>query len=204
MAQLRVKNKSVSIFAVPEAGSRCHVFLLDLYFSKIPKEAFERDVFYLLPLTKIKPGGSWFTTTPVGKNTLAKMVKEVCTEAGVGGNKTNHSLRATGATEMYQAGVPEKIIQERTGHLSLSGLRQYERSCDNQHKAVSHVLAAKENVSYQQKLTLNSHSYHMPIPQPQYSFSHCNVTFHTAPTYQPPMEAPVLSDTTNFGPKTQL
>ena len=43
--------------------------------------------------------------------------------------------------------------------ISLSGLRQYERSCNKQHEAVSQVLSAKENVSYQQKLTLNSHSF---------------------------------------------
>ena len=29
LAQLCVKNKSVSIFAAPEAGSRCHVHILD-------------------------------------------------------------------------------------------------------------------------------------------------------------------------------
>ena len=93
MAQLRVKNKSVSIFAVPEAGNRCHVFLLDLYITKLPKQAFEQDVFYLQPLSKgsNKPGQPWFTTKPVGKNTLAKMVKEMCVDAGIGGNKTNHS-----------------------------------------------------------------------------------------------------------------
>ena len=48
------------------------------------------------------------------------MVKDICADAGIGGNKSNHTLRATGATELYQAGVPEKVIQERTGHLSLT------------------------------------------------------------------------------------
>ena len=202
LAQLRVKNKSVSIFAVPEAGNRCHVFLLDLYITKLPKQAFEQDVFYLQPLSKgsNKPGQPWFTTKPVGKNTLAKMVKEMCVDAGIGGNKTNHSLRATGATELYQAGVPEKVIQERTGHLSLSGLRQYERTCDKQHEAVSQILAAKENVSFQQQVSMKSHSLvHMPIPAPQYSFSNCNVTFNTVhPGYQPPVaSSSVFCDITN-------
>ena len=201
LAQLRVKNKSVSIFAAPEAGDRCHVFLLDLYFSKLPKEAFERDIFYLQPISKVcKPGQPWFTTTAVGKNTLAKMVKDVCADAGIGGNKTNHSLRATGATELYQAGVPEKVIQERTGHLSLTGLRQYERTSDKQHEAASHVLAAKENVSYQQQVTMKSHSVvPMAMPPPQYSFSNCNVTFNSLPpAYQLPVStSSVLYDVTN-------
>ena len=84
----------------------------------------------------------WFTTVPVGKNTLAKMVKEVCAEAGVGGQKSNHSLRAT-ATELYQAGVPEKVTQEQTGHLSLTGLRQYECTSGEQQAVVSRILASK-------------------------------------------------------------
>ena len=37
------------------------------------------------------------------------MVKDICVDAGVGGNKSNHSLRATGATELYQSGVPESV-----------------------------------------------------------------------------------------------
>ncbi len=47
------------------------------------------------------------------------MVQEICQDTGIKGHKTNHSLRATGATQLYNAGVPEIIIQERTGHKSL-------------------------------------------------------------------------------------
>ena len=32
--------------------------------------------------------------------------------------KTNHSLRATGTSAMFHAGVPEKIIRDVTGHRS--------------------------------------------------------------------------------------
>ena len=88
---------------------------------KIPKEAIKKDNFYLQPIANVKdPAQPWFTTVPVGRNVLSKMVKSICEDADVSGQKTNHSLRATGATEMYHAGVPEKVIQERTGHLSLS------------------------------------------------------------------------------------
>ena len=44
------------------------------------------------------------------------MLKDMCFEAGIAGHKTNHSLRVTGASELFQAGVLEKIIKERTGH----------------------------------------------------------------------------------------
>ena len=39
----------------------------------------------------------------------------MCDIAGIK-RKTNHSLRATGATEMFAADVPEKLIHSRTGH----------------------------------------------------------------------------------------
>ena len=41
------------------------------------------------------------TRVPVGRNTLDKNVNVMCRNAGLEGYKTNHSLRATGATEMY-------------------------------------------------------------------------------------------------------
>ena len=55
---------------------------------------------------------------PAGWNYLGSLVKEVCKEAGIEGEKSNHSLRVTGATRMWEANVPEKLIQQRTGHRS--------------------------------------------------------------------------------------
>ena len=48
--KLRVPNKVVPVYACPEAGERCAVFLLDLYISKLPPEAFTKDIFYARPL----------------------------------------------------------------------------------------------------------------------------------------------------------
>jgi len=41
----------------------------------------------------------------------------MCTER----TNMNHSLRATGCSRLFEAGVPEKVIQQWTGHLSLQG-----------------------------------------------------------------------------------
>ncbi len=54
--------------------------------------------------------------------------------------KTNHLLRATGATVTFQNNVPEKIIQNTTGHRSLESLRVYETASDEQQQAVSKIL----------------------------------------------------------------
>ena len=83
-----------------------------------------KDVFYLRPLPKMpaKQDLPWFSSVPVGRNELNKMVQKMCADAGISGKKTNHSLRATGASQLFQANVPEKVIQERTGHRSLEAL----------------------------------------------------------------------------------
>ena len=73
---------------------------------------------------------------------------------------------------MFQAEVPEKIIQQRTGHRSLVAMRAYERATEKQHQAVSSVLAtvpqssstsytnqylrSKEVVNFQQPLSGSS------------------------------------------------
>ena len=58
---------------------------------------------------------------------LESLLKNAALEAGVQKYLTNHSLRAAGATAMFQAGIPEKLIAERTGHRSQKSLRLYER-----------------------------------------------------------------------------
>ena len=92
----------------------------------------------------------WYENAPVGKNKLATFVKEMFLEAGFEENpKTNHSLRATGATALFKAGVLEKIIQKTTGHRSLEALRSYERTSLDQEKEACRVLTSVDkNVSY--------------------------------------------------------
>ena len=44
---------------------------------------------------------------------------DIAAELGLGVHYTNHSLRATAVTGMYNTGVPEKLIAEKSGHKSL-------------------------------------------------------------------------------------
>ena len=62
---------------------------------------------------------------------------------------------------MYQAGVPEKLIQERMGHLSTDGVRHYEHTTMGQH-AVS--LSCKRGLTYQKELSLQYSSRAIPAP----------------------------------------
>ena len=53
--------------------------------------------------------------------------------------KANHSLQATGATAMFKANVPEKMIRGVTGHQS-NALSLYERPTLEQQQCVSCIL----------------------------------------------------------------
>lgn len=63
-----------------DGGARCHVRILDKYLQKVPKEALEKDAFYVKALTKrpLDPMKPWFSAVPVRKNKLSAMVKEMC------------------------------------------------------------------------------------------------------------------------------
>ena len=121
LRELRLEHKSVSIIATPDVAVRCHVYLLDFYISKLPPEAVINDLFYCRPLQSAPLDNSkpWYSAVPVGRNMLDKMVSSMCKEAGVKGKKTNHSLRVAGVSALFDAGVPERVIQGRTGHKSV-------------------------------------------------------------------------------------
>ncbi len=53
--QLHLQNKAVPIYACPEAGIRCHVYLLDLYISKLPQDAIQKELFYVRTSTTGSP-----------------------------------------------------------------------------------------------------------------------------------------------------
>ena len=154
--QLHVPNKVVPLFKCPQAGERCPVHILDTYFSKLPKEAFTKDVLFFRPLGSIPASSScaWYSgSQPVGKNTLEQKLSRMCTLAGIEGRITNHSLRATSATQMYENGVPEKVIQERTGHRSLEALCIYERTNRHQQEAASNILSVPQAANYHARTT---------------------------------------------------
>ena len=129
--QLNVPNKVVHQYQDLGAGERCHVYILDTYLAKLPPNAEDMDIFYLHP-NQNSAAKVWYASVPIGKNILSKMLKTMCSEAGIEGNKSNHSLRAYAATELFQAGISEKVIQDRTGHRSLDGLRKYEHISEKQ------------------------------------------------------------------------
>ena len=99
-AALKISRKEVVIHAAPDEGEHCPVSSLNTYMERVPSSAIAADnCLYLRPVPHSNGDLSkpWFSTQPVGKHTLSAMVKKACVEVGITG-KTDHSLRATGAT----------------------------------------------------------------------------------------------------------
>ena len=64
----------------------------------------------------------------------------MCKAAGIEGYKTNHSLRATSTSRLYQGRVEEQLVMERSGHHSVEGVRSYKRTSGGHRRALSDIL----------------------------------------------------------------
>ena len=89
---------------------------------------------------RAKPSAEeWYCDARVGINTISRVVKKLCSNAGLVGYFTNHSSRATAATRMYSADLPEQLICEKTGHRS-EAVREYKRTSTIQQQEASDVV----------------------------------------------------------------
>ena len=59
------------------------------------------------------------TNQHVGISMLKNILSELSEKAGLETRYTNHSLRATAITRMFNFGIPEKVIAENFGHRSI-------------------------------------------------------------------------------------
>ena len=141
--------------AVPEAGERCHCYLLDLYISKLPRKAIETDLFYVRPLENVQlESQTWYTCVPVGRNKLYKMVNDMCTLAGILG-RTNHI-----ASEQQELLSYTMLVFQRKSlksELDIVLWNVYECS-EKQQNAVSRVLSAPKETSFNvEMMNYNEH-----------------------------------------------
>ena len=135
---INMKNKNVRAYALP-GNERCIVRLLDTYLSILPPDC---TYFYMHPLDKFPSDTKKCAVTKqrVGVNILKGILPELSEKSGVGVHYTNHSLRATAITRMFNCGVPEKVIAENSGHRSTRALRCYEKTSEELQQAVTKVI----------------------------------------------------------------
>ena len=109
------------------------------YLSLLPPNS---PVFYLRALNEFPsdPNKPSFVNQRVEINGLRNILPELSQQSECGVGYTNHSLRATAITRMFNSGVPEKLITENSGHKSMKALRCYERTSSEQQKGISKVI----------------------------------------------------------------
>ena len=103
--------KKVIYYANTTNPDRCFIhwhISYKTYMSKCPSFR-PASALYLQPLQKPK-GDIWFSKVLCGHSTLQKIVPELMKAAGVSGYFTNHSLRASAATQLFEGGVDEQLI----------------------------------------------------------------------------------------------
>ncbi len=111
--------------------------VFEKYVQSCPQDGLKKAL-YLLPKRVVRDA-QLFTANPIGHNTLKNMVKSIMSQANIKGNFTNHSLRVTTATRLYQVGVSEQLISNQTGHRS-DAVTKYKRPSLDQIQNISDVL----------------------------------------------------------------
>lgn len=139
---INAQNKVTRAYALP-GNQKCIVKMLDKYLSLLPTNA---PYFYMRANEEFREeqAGPVFTKQRVGINILKNILPVLSKESGIGVHYTNHSLRATAITRLFNNGVEEKIIAETSGHRSTKALRVYERTSEQQKKQVTHVINQSE------------------------------------------------------------
>ena len=101
------------------------------------------DHFCCRPLADNGSGIPHYGKQPVGRNMQAKIITEMCKQAGIEGQKTDHSGKVTCATTLYHQNFRDQLIKERTGHGSLEALHKYKWTGADQQYEVSMALLSK-------------------------------------------------------------
>ena len=116
LAHRRKEPKQVIHYENIDNPERCLIRLYKLYMCKCPKNCPD-GAFYLKTLSNLK-SDCWFCNVRISHNVLQKMVPNLFKVAGIEGHFTNHSLRATSATWLFEAQIDEQLIMQRTGRSS--------------------------------------------------------------------------------------
>ena len=141
LGHMRKERKVVWVYP-SENINRCPVRLVDKYISLCPEVGPKAKCnFYLRPLEKINPA-QWFSSRVMGVNAIRKVVGTMLKDVKLDGYFTNHSLRRSGTTRLFQAGVDRKLVKEFTGHSS-DAVDQYQITSDGQRQEMSAIIRGK-------------------------------------------------------------
>ena len=139
-------------------------------------------------------GEIWYTRDVIGKNTLVNIMTVISSKAGLSQVYTNHCVRASTVTTLYQAGVDTQRICSITKHKGEGTLTHYiSSSTDQQKREASLILTSaldkdasnltKRNTYpiYQEEIPsepIRKSSSLMQSVMPNATFKHCTINFN--------------------------
>lgn len=121
------------------------------YMAVRPTNGKNIENFYLQPSKEMK-GNVWYKDQPLGENAIGNVIKNVFEEADIGGHFTNHSLRRTKVTRLFQAGIDKESVKTQTGHRSDAGVMAYREVSVSEKKVFQNII---EKSSANASVTLN-------------------------------------------------
>jgi integrase len=139
----KVKGKMVEIHSNETDHLRCPVRLFKKYAALCPGDREMESPVYLSPLKK--PNKTcWYSKIPLGINSISKATTTIMKQHNCEGYFTNHSLRRTAITRLYNHGIDEKRICETSGHRS-TAVRDYQITGERMRKEISQVIQGNGN-----------------------------------------------------------
>lgn len=133
----KVMPKVVDAYSNPNKD-RCVITIYRKYLAHCPAEGVRPDALYLRPLAKPSTA-VWYCCQRIGENKLSRIVNVLCNRAGLRGHRTNHSLRASSASRLYENNFDEQVVCETTGHRS-NAVRSYKRTPASMKRSASFTI----------------------------------------------------------------
>ena len=153
----------------------CPLTSLKFYLSKLNESC---DTFFQRPQSvKWEASPSWYENSPVGFNTLAKMMSIISDAADLSIRYTNHSIRATTVTMLRQANVDPTDIIGVTGHRNVQSLTHFCQGPGAETRAFMSNTLAQASAPCEKALT--------PVPVLKPSVNHTVTSEEALSTQEP-------------------
>ena len=155
------------IFENKQNPQRCPVLAFETYMQKRPVDMnFDGAPFYLAVIKNPranKPDSPWYKKSLMGYHRIDQMMPRMAQAAGLSGHKTNHSVRRTMCTQLFQAGVAPNMIAQLSGHKNLQSINNYAVASLDQQKQMSQILQGNRNKDNVNAISTDG-SRHAPDP----------------------------------------
>ena len=120
--------------------SKCPVEMYKLYRANRPQNMSHEDSSFVLGINRNDKSSLWYSSQPMGLDTLRSIMKRMCVAAGLRGKHTNHFVRKTMMTNLVQANIDSNLICQLSGHKNVNSVNRYAVASKFKQKEMCNVL----------------------------------------------------------------